>query len=161
MNPVHLQQFLPNLYNRTSVNQLFQAQLASSKRMEIWQTLRFTNKLWNEQNFEYGYSAKLFTICMKVNRSIRTSGLWVTEVVTYIRTTPLLLLLIGAVADLGKGPGPHGILTEKKIKQWKNPEGRKAGRASDIRKSILFQHCSWTFSRLVAKKFALGILYYF
>ena len=43
MNPV--QQFFPNLHNRTSVNQLFQAQLASSKRSEIWQTLRFTNKL--------------------------------------------------------------------------------------------------------------------
>ena len=59
MNHVHLQQFLPNLHNWTSVNQLFQAQLAFSKRMEIWQTLRFTNKLWNEHNFEYGSSAKL------------------------------------------------------------------------------------------------------
>ena len=68
--------------------------LASSKRMVIWQTLRFTDKLWNKHNFEYGSSAKLFTICMKVNRSIHTSGLWVTEVVTYIRTTPLLLFLI-------------------------------------------------------------------
>ena len=67
MNRVHLQQFLPNLHNWTSVNQLFQAQLPSSKRMEIWQTLRFTNKLWNEHNFVYGSSAKLFTICMKVN----------------------------------------------------------------------------------------------
>ena len=48
MNPLHLQQFLPNLHNWTSVNELFQAQLASWKRMEIWQTLRLTNKLWNE-----------------------------------------------------------------------------------------------------------------
>ena len=45
MNPAHLQQFLANLHNSTSVNQLFQAQLVSSKRMEIWQTLRFMNKL--------------------------------------------------------------------------------------------------------------------
>ena len=35
MNPDHLQQFLPNLHNWTSVTQLFQAQLTSSKRMEI------------------------------------------------------------------------------------------------------------------------------
>ena len=62
MNLVHLQQFLPNLPNWTSANQLFQAQLASSKIMEIWETLRFTNRLWNEHNFEYGSSAKLFTI---------------------------------------------------------------------------------------------------
>ena len=36
MNPVYLQQFVPNLHNWTSVNQLFQEQLASktSKRME-------------------------------------------------------------------------------------------------------------------------------
>ena len=81
MNPVHLQQFLPNLHNWTSVNQLYQAQMASSKRMEIWQKLRFTNKLWNVHNFEYGSSAKLFTNCMKANTLIRTSGLWVTEVV--------------------------------------------------------------------------------
>ena len=67
MNPVHLQQFLPNRHNWTSVNQLFQAQLVSSKRMKIWQILRFTNKLWNEHNFEFGSSAKLFTICSKVN----------------------------------------------------------------------------------------------
>ena len=92
MNPVHLQQRLPaNLHNWTSVIQLMQAQLASSKRTETWQTSRFTNKIWNEHNFEYGSSAKLFTICMNVNRLIRTSGLWLTEVVTYIRTTPLLL----------------------------------------------------------------------
>ena len=90
MNPVHLQQFLPNLPNWTSVNQLFQAQFASSKRMEICQALRFTNKLWNGHNFEYSSSAKLFTICMKVNKSIRSSGLWVTEVVTYIRTILLI-----------------------------------------------------------------------
>ena len=94
MNPVNLQQFPPNLHNWTSVNQLFRAQLASSKRMEIWQTLRFTNKLWNEHTFECGSRAKLFIICMKVNRSIRSSGLWVTEVFKHIRTTPLLLLLI-------------------------------------------------------------------
>jgi len=94
INPVHQLQFLPNLHNWTSVNQLFQAQLACSKRMQIWQTLRFTNKLWKEHNFEYESSAILFTICMKVNRSIRTPGLWVMEVVTYIRTTPLLSLLI-------------------------------------------------------------------
>ena len=50
VNPVHLQQFLPNLLNWPSVNQLFQAQWASSKRMEICQTLRFTKKLWNEPN---------------------------------------------------------------------------------------------------------------
>ena len=31
--------------SKSSVNQLFQAQLASSKRMETWQTLPFTNKL--------------------------------------------------------------------------------------------------------------------
>ena len=94
MNPVQLQQFLPNLRNWTSVNQLFQAQLASSKRMEFWQTLRFTNKLWNEHNFKYHSSVKLYTIYMKVNRWISSSDLWVTEVVTYIRTTLLLLLLI-------------------------------------------------------------------
>ena len=47
MNAVHLQQFLPNLHNWTAVNQLFQAQLASSKRMVIWRTLRFTDKLSN------------------------------------------------------------------------------------------------------------------
>ena len=62
MNPVHPKQFLPNLHNWTSVNRLFQAQLASSKRMEIWQTSRFLKKLWNEHNFEYGSSAKLSTI---------------------------------------------------------------------------------------------------
>ena len=59
MNPNHLQQFLPNLHKWISVNQLFQAQLASSKRMVLWQTLRFTNKLWNEHNFEDGSSAKI------------------------------------------------------------------------------------------------------
>ena len=79
----------PNLHNWTSVNQLFQAHLASSKRLEIWQTLPFTNKLWNENNFEYGSSAKFFTIYLKVN-----NGLWVTEIDTFIRATPLLLLLI-------------------------------------------------------------------
>ena len=94
VNPVHLLQFLPNLHNWTSLNQLFQVQLASSKRMVIWQTLRFTDKLWKEHTFEYESSAILFTICMKVNRSIRTPGLWVVEVVTYICTTPLLSLLI-------------------------------------------------------------------
>ena len=72
MNPVHLQQFLPNLHNRNSVNQLFQAQLASS------------------------------------------------------RTTPLLLLLIGAVADLGEGPGPQLILTEKKNKTMKKRRRKKS-----------------------------------
>ena len=76
MNPVHLQQSLPNLHNWTSVNQVFQAQLASSKCIEVWQTLRFTNKWWKEHNFEYGSSAKFFIICTKVNRSIRTYGLW-------------------------------------------------------------------------------------
>ena len=69
MNPVHLLLLLLNIHNWISVNQLFQAQLASSKRMEIWQTLRFTNKLWKEHNFEYGSSAKLFTDYMKVDRS--------------------------------------------------------------------------------------------
>ena len=92
MNPVHLLQFLPNLRNWTSVNQLFQAQLAFLKRMEICQTLLFTNKLWKEHNFEYGPAQNYSQFDQY--RSIRTPGLWVTEVVTYIRTTPLLLLLI-------------------------------------------------------------------
>ena len=35
MNPVHVLQSLANLHNWTSVNQLFRAQFASSKRMEI------------------------------------------------------------------------------------------------------------------------------
>ena len=42
MNPVHLQQFLQNLHNCTAANQLFRAQLVSSKRREIWQTLRIS-----------------------------------------------------------------------------------------------------------------------
>ena len=43
-----------DLRNWTSVNQLFQEQLASMKRMKNWQKLRYTNKLWNGHNFEYG-----------------------------------------------------------------------------------------------------------
>ena len=75
MNPVHLLQFLPNLRNWTSLNQLFQAQLASSKRMEICQTLLFTNKLWKEHNFEYGSRAKLFTIwSIQINTHSRFMG---------------------------------------------------------------------------------------
>ena len=44
-----------------------QAQLASSKRMETWQTARFTNKIWNEPNFEYGSSTK----CQQINTHLR------------------------------------------------------------------------------------------
>ena len=45
ISPVHLQKFLPNIRNWILVNRLLQTKLASSRRMEIWQTLRFTNKL--------------------------------------------------------------------------------------------------------------------
>ena len=86
MNPVQLLQFLPNLQNWTSINQLFQAQLASSKRIEIWRTLRFKNELWKEHNFEYGSSANVFTIYRKVNRSIPTPSLWVTQESQQINT---------------------------------------------------------------------------
>ena len=54
-----------------------------------------------------------------------------------------------SVADLGEGPGPY---FGKKKKISKNAEGRKAGRASDIRKSIFFQHRSRTFFSACSKK---------
>ena len=77
MNHVHLQQFLPYLHNCTSANQLFRAQFASSKSTEIWQTLRISSET---SITLIRFSGKLFTIRLKVmiNRSIRTSGLWVT-----------------------------------------------------------------------------------
>ena len=88
---------------------------------------------------------------MKVNRSLRTSGLWVTKVVTYIRTAPLLLSLIGAVADLGEGPGPHLILTEKKNYNEKTQKEEKPAGQAIFANQFCFNIADELFFRLVAK----------
>ena len=92
MSPVRLQQFLPNLQNWTSVNQLLQAQLASSKRMEIWQTLWFTNKSWNERDFEYGFK---IIHNLHEGQQNNTHLRFLSNASRYIiGTTPFLLLFI-------------------------------------------------------------------
>ena len=66
------------------------------------------------------------------------------------------------MVDLGEGPwGPPPLILAKKKKEIiKNAEVRKAGRASDIRKTILLQHLKKKLGRLkVWVRHCIGIYF--
>ena len=60
--------------------------MASSKRLEIWQTLRFTNNLSHEHDFEYGSSAKLFILLHAEGQQINLHFRFVGNASLYILT---------------------------------------------------------------------------